>query len=1146
MKEKKLRFIIKKLFLFIIISLLSFCLSRSFGLYLSVYADDKMVAVLNDANRYIEENFGKKNYYPESITVKGIIYYPNEDIYDKYKIISYWNEKNLDSINNLNRDRVKAVKEDKEYEENDIIYRYLGYDREGKLIHSPNFPADKMDLDPSKAYIKKIDKERKKVWEEIFHKKDKIKQSVISNIEKSLFVYIGSEIKRFNLYRKTDNVNLYIKNWKNYLLKEFENAGSFEEKVDIIMLPAKNSMGLALIRRSTGYYISLPLKYQEKTDATLKIIHMAVEKKGNDFVVAKGFHAINDSSEKKFLKEGGKYTINSRKSKAYKCIGHSYFDNFEEYKKNSQDKINISLNVDFFDITYIYKHFNDKPVLIFYYLKNIEKSAPEADGQIKISSEKFDVSDSVPTGENVDIEVFVKDKYLTELYWRKENKTSEISVFYAGKNTKNKPEKIGNIEIDLEYNKLDYYRIYSLDSAKIINQKLKYLSPVIIPDKETSNVIVKQYVKNIIDPILDKSSIIIDHNKFEISIEKLQDSDEVYDLNPEEKNKNSYSFSIIIQNNENTYISDDLSSKILAEINNIFHFHVRNDFVSIGNQVISSDENFIDKAPEPSVYKPRPIILKELSYKIEDIIKNGNGKTTGKLSYKLVKGTGKEFIEYDIFGNDIFVHTPTVNISFISDESAYDQRVKKDNDFPVVPLDHIVQVDISTKGVHKLSKGYGDSDYEKYIASKIIKIPFDAYVSLNKEDIKGISPDISHFVGKDMETHIPVNAEKIYFKPASWVKEGKYKINTYAVAKNSNGDFYDEKNANLSFENYVASQEININVTGRIFDFFVEKVYDPAYLSNDNRYFTSGLKNKESKPRNRYLDISDDEAEQNILPVMIGKSSTKDPVLRQVKLGYPFLFSVKTMGSFILKDDVVIANTKFYHIDEKGKIDEEIILCYRKDNDIIKIGSEEDTLSKMIVYKDLAGAKGIIDIKKTENYLKNRFFNYISLAEKSKDDFIKKIPLSSILRPEEYKTRTQNPVLAYNPGYWILSYPFRTFIGQENNLPLSVDKYQAGMSIQRWQGMYSLPESTIIFKKDSNGNIDFGNQIKNGSIGVVFDIGLARENNINGPELTYSNGLYNGWEIEGYKKNQFGYELLEGTVILYSVNQNSDEDRISK
>ena len=126
--------------------------------------------------------------------------------------------------------------------------------------------------------------------------------------------------------------------------------------------------------------------------------------------------------------------------------------------------------------------------------------------------------------------------------------------------------------------------------------------------------------------------------------------------------------------------------------------------------------------------------------------------------------------------------------------------------------------------------------------------------------------------------------------------------------------------------------------------------------------------------------------------------------------------------------------------------------------------------------------------------------------------------------------------------------------------------------VQIWYGEYKLPNSTIAVKLEDNGTYNINNPLRNGYIGIVFDIKVKQQN---GPTISYSqnNTLANNndntsqWDYEGFlgflnpgtkisdgsplklqlekgswRISNTVYNEIKGTVMLYDTDLRASSD----
>lgn len=331
-----------------------------------------------------------------------------------------------------------------------------------------------------------------------------------------------------------------------------------------------------------------------------------------------------------------------------------------------------------------------------------------------------------------------------------------------------------------------------------------------------------------------------------------------------------------------------------------------------------------------------------------------------------------------------------------------------------------------------------------------------------------------------------------------------------------------EKGANLHKEHYAAFDRHHVQVAGRLFDFALERVCDPAFLSEAaGDFYSSGPKNKESLPRRRFAGKRQDAIEKRILPVCAGKTAAFPKIKRDVKMGYPFVFSVKSMGSYFAKKDLLILKPHFYHL-EDGKINERIALYYSFEGRMLPLDAEG--AAGNLVHRNLLLPREMPELIYSLGLLKE--------ADGRNDS----------MDYEEYAYLTSKPVFCYEPKIIVLSAPLRTFIGPDQKIPEEVDPNSAKMSVQRWRGIYALPSTTQVFALDEAGKADLKKPLSRGSLGIYFEIGLARNRNLAGFDLNFVNRTANQYLNEGYRSDQGKRNFLTGTAILYSLEHRADED----
>lgn len=1109
---------------------------------------ERLDLVLKDANAYIENEYGISNYYPKSIEVNGEVFYPSIKNYDEYKIISYWNDSSLESINLSNSDKIISKLGDIYYDENEVIYRYIAYDKWGKRMYNPLFPPDALRKDPKDYKMVAWQDMQNSAWTDIINdvQKTEVKEKVLRNFKKSLMQNFEIDIKLYFLYRNpTDGTQeQYIENWKNGYKTVFQE--DISEKVNVVMLPSKNANGLAVHMNSLGYYTAIMLRYQEKTDAVLKVHHVAVEKSGDSYRVIKGFSPISDYSEKRMLKQGESVEISCLESPAYTCVGHTFLENAApDYKAlGAGERLATLFKSPVFHYRYNYGYSNDTPVLTFYYVKNPREQFDSIGGSIIVSSKKYDVSRKIPSDEDVRILANIDDRIYGDVVWGRVKKSVFIPVVFAHQSAS---EYVDGFEIGVEYSKLHDYSIYGLSGLRVNNKNLSDPYPIYMAPKNKVKASALPYSENILGINFSSPSVHIAGREYYFALERLssaelEDMVSIGSLNP--SNSGGSMYAVVIKSGPDTgdffqdgFYLDEVSKTLLMRyISRNSSLNVRNDALSVGNQVLSTGEVHANSAPVPSDLQPEPMQLVKPAHHIDERTLNGRADTTGNLVYtKLLSNdsSSEASVEFLLRGNDVFIHTPALNHTTLSDESEFDQRANKPDSLQVVPLDHICEISIGANGRHVDARGYGERDYTEHIRQKLLRLPFDAYVSVDRDNLLEPVPKSEYYAPAGTILTYAPELVSVFFKAAPWVRENLYNIETYSVPTNALPSSTFEDAANLDFNNYLARRIVSVRVVGRLFDFCIERIYDPGYYSaNTNDYWTSGSQTKDGYLRKRYALKSKSDSLKNMLPIAKGKSPLSVEINQGVKLGYPFMFSVKSMGSYFLDGDVVIGVPRFYHLSETGEVNRNIAVYYSRAGKMIRVGSPQDDMRQLLVFSDFLRPIAADKLIETENLLRKSYG-----ALKSNSDTLKGMPLSA----EHYKTQISRPVFAYQAGVFVLSYPFRTFIGQPTD---SDTDLSSRMSTQKWTGIYSLPESSAAFELLPDGSPNVNKRLSSGYIGVYFDLSISRNNNRHGSELKYETSTYNGWRVEAYATSQDDLTLIDGTAVLYSLDESAEDDRL--
>lgn len=1102
----------------------------------------RMQEVLSDANAYVRSVYGKtspelagSDYYPMQIEAGGIRHEANDSYYRRYGIIVYWSGSDLRQLNRGPQDVVKARSGDPFYRKGELIYRYLGFDQYGDKLYNPYFPPDKFEENP-KYVIKPWKGKNNPIWLRILQDDEALKKHVMANFSKSLIEGMPKFLESYFRYRKPfsskDLLDRYKKQYDSHLRRLFADPNAHAAKIKLISLPTSRVKGFAQYLNSNNYYDTVLLAYQDRLDARLEIRHLAVDwegGKGPHFRVSDQFHPIHRENKSVLIRQGETKSFRAKESKAYRCLGHMIYPSERDAeaalgpagKRSRISQVIASTEASY---KHEYRPGNDRPVLVFFYEKVSDSASQlsEPAGGIVISSDSYEVSRAIPSEEAVKIAVHSDQRVLADYSIEAEESVEPISI-YLRQRIEYEDED-GNIKRDYEesyletvYKEYKVYKVhdcsvYHLKGADVRNPTLKRQGPIAFNARGIGPSRLRIYERNVRGIRLSAG----------LATYPLRQS---YDREQDE-------FKVIIDVGEEDYLSDDEILTLLQQIEQGSELRVRNDFLMIDGQIVLSDALFDGvNPPAPIDCQKRPISLEIKDYKIPVLTPNGRGETTGNLFYEKrisLSDRAEDEKHFDLGGNPVLIHTPSANRTELRSDEAFDQRADARKIGLAAPLDHVMELDFLTEFQHIREKGYGYRDYRKHLQYKSLRAGFDAYVSTEKRDLEHSLPDKAHFVKAGKLLRFDPKVEKIYYKAAPWVKEGRYTIETFAVAKNALLRFDAERDVNLDFKHYAAFNRRELYVSGRLFDLRVDRVLDPAFSSEGTGAFYSlGTNNKEGLPGERFQGMSDAEKRALTLPVSAGKGRGKGEVKREVKAGYPILFSVKSMGTYFAEGDILSVKARFYHIDRAGNKHHRIALYAREKGELVRLDGQEG-LTRSAVYFDLATASDLLEHARSAELLR------------------KSGQKGEIVDYAKYRYKSSKPVFSYNPDILLLTYPFRTFVGPVTEIPDGVDSVAAAMSVQRWKGVYSLPASLQAFPLDDAGNPKLHEPIETGSIAIVFDIALSRDGNRSGPELSFVTDTSNEYLIEGYQSEQGGFSYENGTVLLYSLEQRADEDLLEK
>ncbi len=514
---------------------------------------------------------------------------------------------------------------------------------------------------------------------------------------------------------------------------------------------------------------------------------------------------------------------------------------------------------------------------------------------------------------------------------------------------------------------------------------------------------------------------------------------------------------------------------------------------------------------------------------------NGEYETTGMVNYKPIaefKPTevdlSYEFEEV----NSIVVHTPTVCDAQVQNNYRDNQMIKPDISKASLILDRPFYVTLPTSGNHQYYLGYGYRDYAKYIDSRQVKFPFDVY--------RGSSFN-GTFIPRGTWTGV---SEDTQFYLPTWVTEGKYTIDFRSIAINASANAAigkTEELANLNIQNYVATDTVNVEVSGRIYGL---NLYDISDYPIWEKVFRSlgSLKLSGFKYTVGTKDQNGDNTNQDskYTLALVNGSHPNYSNIGAIKTGYVTRFSLKTVGTMNGEKDYIRIKPTFYYVDSTGKNRKEVDLYYSE-----TINGQRKQMVKMGSDLDLTNKKAL---RTGDPYLA------IPEGALKQTAYYENIPLKN------WKAQMKN---IYTFTNIMLPGSLRTFVGYVSNVPAGVTEQQIAESVQNWYGEYYLPSEIHVTPKGfdileyikNNGGLNYKEPfwLKDGYVIVNFQIETVQNGILH---LSYINadnaksGYCNMWKREGYQYKKVDYKgnefnFTDGDYVLYYTDKSAAQDYIT-
>ncbi|GGO06728.1 DUF5704 domain-containing protein [Saccharibacillus kuerlensis] len=490
--------------------------------------------------------------------------------------------------------------------------------------------------------------------------------------------------------------------------------------------------------------------------------------------------------------------------------------------------------------------------------------------------------------------------------------------------------------------------------------------------------------------------------------------------------------------------------------------------------------------------------------------------------------------------NPVTVHTPVVNYSSATDDQAHNQKTVPNGSRAAFILDRPFTVRIPTSGQHANYVGYGHRDYAKYFRAKQVRFPFDVYTA-----------DRSIFYEKNTWIDIPVSQlDTTFFLPV-WVDEGDYSVEFRNIAENAPDVQPAERDANLDLINHVASDTVNVEVIGRLYDFHITDIVDYSWekvfrvkegrpLHTGDTYWT-GLNGIDGAARGNTPPFT--------LPILPGSHPLEGMKNLAVKTGYHVKFDLKTKGNMFGEQDGIRITPSFTFVSRDGQSKMPVDLYYHDDHrTFIKVGSPEDTEPRYVILNDRLRNVPEEELRDTARYKYNHYYGFSQVGNVSREMFIN----DYIYRFTKMKT----PVGGYDR--LLLPEQIRTLIGPKSSLPASVDYERANAAEQKWYGEYSLPGDPYVVAKGTD-LAEYGRThrgltkrdpifLRDGYIILNFNIESIRNGNLDRPHLQYIHApLMNQWNLEGFRRSvqdSWGntFSLQDGDIVFFHADKSYKDD----
>ena len=623
---------------------------------------------------------------------------------------------------------------------------------------------------------------------------------------------------------------------------------------------------------------------------------------------------------------------------------------------------------------------------------------------------------------------------------------------------------------------------------------------------------------------------------------------------------------------------------------------VKSDYLSFNGATVISNVITDTEAPNinlsiiPQCYED---VNSNVLYSSDNIIdatkKNGNYPSHGSVAYTQIAKINSyrsDNPQYPIEGlNNVTIHTPVVcNPVITANNDKYVQLINPTVNCTQLVLDpddrlSDFTVYISNTGLHSNKQGYYTRDFSRslrdpnisYISmannllKNQVKFPFDVYID------KGTAYNSADDEFIKENTWITIDRSTPRFYLPMTVNEGVYTVTFRTIAVNGEPFINNtEEFANTQLNNYVATNNLQVEVSGRIYGLNIYDISDyPLWeepfrvrksmdLKKDRGGYTDGT----SLPgynADRYYNYTvgmndqygNDTGRNNkyTFPLVDG-SHPKFKNAGILKTGYLFKFSLETTGNMFSDSNLVTIKPSFYYVDKDGKNRQAVDLYYTenisgKTRDLVKIGSSLDQINlKTYSTGDIHLGIPVTELKQTAKLRGEKYGTFI-------DQYAPMFNFSYIRLNNPFRTYTNNAYLNK-----IKSYSSYSAVKADNISEVDILK-----RMQRWYGQYYVPNEVYIAPRgydvlgysDKYGiDHEEGFWLREGYIIVNFTIETVGEDSTR--RLSYinatnfqNNNQCSMWLMEGtvLTKESFkgpAFNFYAGDIMIYHANKRMTED----